>query len=188
MMQDLGSSARLAHILTALTATTAATVVLLAAPEPAHAAGSATVTLAASLPSNCSISLSAPASGATFTSGGGNNTARWTVSSSTGTTTVGITTLNETCNQRYDVTIASSNGATLLGSAGNTDKLTYSLVYDAGGANTTFTPSAGGTLVGNNLTKTPGGGRNKAINLILQNAFVTADTYTDTLTITQTAP
>ncbi|HYC13973.1 MAG TPA: spore coat protein U domain-containing protein [Stellaceae bacterium] len=187
-MQNFGCHARLAHILTALTATTAATVVLLAAPEPAYSAGSANVTLAASLPANCSISLAAPASGASFTSGGGNNRATWTVSSSSGTTTLGIATLNETCNQKYDVTISASNGGTLLGSAGNTDKLTYSLIYDVGGQNTTFTPSTGGTLVGNNLKKTGNNGTNKAISLILQNAFVTADTYTDTLTITQTAP
>ena len=188
MMQNLGSSSRLSHIVTALTATTAATVVLLTVPEPAHGAGSATVTLAASLPSSCSIGLSAPASGATFSSGGGNSNASWTTSSSTGTTTLGIATLSEKCNQNYDVIIASSNGATLLGSAGNSDKLTYSLIYDVGGANNTFTPSVGGTLVGNNLTKTGGSGTSKAISLILQNAFVAADTYTDTLTITQTAP
>lgn len=188
MMQNLGSSVRLSHIVTALTATTAATVVLLTVPEPAHGAGSATVTLAASLPASCNISLSAPASGATFTSSGGNNSASWTTSSSTGTSTLGIATLTEKCNQNYDVVIASSNGATLLGSAGNADKLTYSLVYDVGGANTTFAPSVGGTLVGNNLNRTSGTGTNKAISLILQNAFVTADTYTDTLTITQTAP
>lgn len=188
MMQNLGSSSRLSHIVTALTATTAAAVTLLAVSDPVHGAGSATVTLAASLPSSCSIGLSAPASGATFSSSGGNSSASWTTSSSTGTTTLGIATLNETCNQKYDVTIASTNGATLLGSVGNTDKLAYSLVYDVGGANTTFAPSVGGTLVGNNLNKTSGTGTNKAISLILQNAFVTADTYTDTLTITQTAP
>jgi hypothetical protein len=188
MMQNLGPNSRLSHIVTALTATTAATVVLLASPEAAHSAGSATVTLAASLPSNCSISLSAPPSGATFTSLGGHNSASWTTSSSTGNTTLGIATLKEVCNQRYDVTIASTNGATLLGSAGNGDTLTYSLIYDVGGTGTTFTPSVGGTLVGNNLARTNAGGRNKAISLILHNAFVTADTYTDTLTITQTAP
>ena len=189
MIWNFGGTVRLTHIVSALTAGTAASVVLFGSAIDAQAAQTQNLTLNANVPQTCSIALGAPTgsgTNATYAS----NSATFTTSPNSGTATLtfGVATLTEICNKKYSITISATNGSTLKGTAGNTDVLPYSVVYDATGANTTITPTVAGVQAGTSLAKTVGAGVAKQVQVVLANSFVQADTYTDTLTLTQTVP
>ncbi|MGE5201490.1 MAG: hypothetical protein ACM3O6_05440 [Acidobacteriota bacterium] len=188
MIRNIGGTVRLTHIVSALTASTAASVVLFGSAIDTQAAQTQNLTLNASVPQTCSIALSAPTG--TNAASYGSNSATFTTSPNSGTATLtfGVATLTEICNKKYSITISATNGSTLKGTAGNTDVLPYSVVYDAGGANTTITPSVAGVSAATSLAKTVGAGVAKQVQVVLANSFVQADTYTDTLTLTQTVP
>ncbi|HYC13974.1 MAG TPA: spore coat protein U domain-containing protein [Stellaceae bacterium] len=188
MIRNIGGTVRLTHIVSALTAGTAASVVLFGSAVDTQAAQVQNLTLNANVPQTCSIAVSAP-TGTNAASFGGNS-ATFTTSPNSGTATLtfGVATLTEICNKKYSITISSTNGSTMKGTAGNTDLLPYSLVYDATGSNTTIAPTTGGTQAGTSLSKTTGAGVAKQVQVVLANSFVQADTYTDTLTLTQTVP
>lgn len=188
MIRNIGGTVRLTHIVSALTASTAASVVLFGSAMETQAAQTQNLTLNANVPQACSIALSAPTG--TNAASFGSNSATFTTSPNSGTATLtfGVATLTEICNKKYSITISSTNGSTLKGTAGNTDVLPYSVVYDPAGTNATIAPSAGGTQAGASLAKTNGSGVAKQVQVVLANSFVEADTYTDTLTLTQTVP
>jgi hypothetical protein len=99
---------------------------------------------------------------------------------------VGIATEKSNDKLGYDVTISSLNaGATaqafLKGSiVGNADVVNYSIQYNGGGV----TLANGSATVTIASGRTPGSGVAKNLNVTFAGAWLTADTYSDTLTLT----
>lgn len=99
---------------------------------------------------------------------------------------VGIATEKSNDKLGYTVTVSSLNaGATaqafLKGSIiGNADVVNYSIQYNGGGV-TLVNGSATVTIAGG---RTPAVGVNKNLNVTFAGAWLTADTYSDTMTLT----
>jgi len=101
---------------------------------------------------------------------------------------VGIATEKSNDKQGYTVTVSSLNaGATsqafLKGAiVGNTDVVNYSIQYNGGGV----TLANGSATVTIASGRTPGSGVAKNLAVTFAGAWLTADTYSDTLTLTIT--
>jgi len=142
------------------------------------------VVINANVPQACTIALAAPTSGATFSGG----TATITLGNTSATTSIGLVSITEQCNDKngYTISIKDTNtpAATLTGSGGNTDTLTYSIVYDATGTPVTATPTNGNVVI---FTAPKKATTTKQVTASITNpGNSTADTYTDTLVFTMT--
>ena len=163
----------------ALVAAMAAT--LAALPNTAHAVGnSVTVNLTATVATKCSIT--APAGAASFDVS--------TQASTAGTQLATLSGFTDTCNTKngYTIAVKSQNGAAatppvnsglLIGTTGNTDTVVYTVNY--GGTNISLTAGQGTSTV---FPKAAGGISHALQLSFTGNANLTADTYTDTLTLT----
>ena len=165
----------------------AGAVLLASACEPGRAAP-VTVTLNVVVPGACFITVAAPVGGASFTPTASGGIASLNDSTTSGLLVSNLFTLNETCDKKYSIVIAAQNGGTLKGTSGNTDVLSYQIDYDPSGTNSVFTPSAAGVTAASKLPKTGAGGVSKQVAIRINAAFVSPDTYSDVLTITQTVP
>jgi hypothetical protein len=140
------------------------------------------VVINAAIPQVCTITLSGPSSGATFSGG----TATVSPGNTSATTTIGLVSITEQCNDKngYTISIKDSNSASLVGSAGNTDVLTYSIIYDATGTPVTATPTAGNNVIFTAPKKATA--TKQVMASITSPGNSAADIYTDTLTFTMT--
>jgi hypothetical protein len=155
-----------------------------AAAEAAPPAPSSnTLTINAQVPATCSFTLGSPTSGATVSGG----VASLTLTNSTATFTSGLVSSAENCNDKsgYTMTVKDTGNGTLTGTTGNTDVLNFQITYDPTGTNKTVTPT---TAVQTLFTSAGKVNATKQVQISISNStgFVTADTYSDTLTFTMT--
>lgn len=155
---------------------------------PSQAGLTGTINLTGAVASNCNVVVTA-SGGATLDS---------TLSTgATASTPIQVGSVVETCNdpKGYVITVASLNGVNgtlttgLLKGAvsGNPDTVPYNIAYGATTPGTAVTLAAGSGTASTATKKTPAGGttNNVFINFT-GNSNLSADTYTDTLTVTMT--
>jgi hypothetical protein len=154
-----------------------------AAQAAPPAPSSATLTINAQVAASCSFTLGSPIAGATVSGG----VASLTLTNSTATFTSGLVSSAENCNDKsgYTMSVKDTGSGTLTGTSGNTDTLPFSLTYDPTGVNKTVTPSTSLQTLFSSAGKV---NATKQVQILISNptGFVTADTYTDTLTFTMT--
>lgn len=100
---------------------------------------------------------------------------------------LGVATVNEKSNVTtgYTVTLTSANNGSFVGlDSGNGDTLAYSISY--GGSTVTLT--SGSATVTTASARTGAAGVDKTLAISYTGAFLNADTYQDTITLTISAP
>jgi hypothetical protein len=147
-------------------------VLSLAFPEAARAytnTTTGTVNLAGSVALVCSLSVNSSGATTVFPN------------ISQGTTNTSLGTITETCNDAngYKVTLTTANNEQFKGSTSNT-LIPYGLTYN--GSAVSF--SSGSATITPSGSRTTPAGVSKSLNITFPAGFYTADSYSDTLTIT----
>ncbi len=110
-----------------------------------------------------------------------------TLDLTTSQTDLAVATVNEKSNVTtgYTVTLDSANSGEFVGNdSGNSDTLAYTISYDG----SVVTLSSGSATVTTASGRTAASGVDKTLAVSFTGTFLNADTYTDTITLTISAP